>query len=243
MAIIQVCIQQNTIEIGSPEVKFMTAQSCYAFGHYLNMRQRKHSSYTCVIRYMLLVLQAADEFVVQGRNTERRWSRALQHEHSIRVQLQENTEALAKQMTRMEDEARQQFQGATAQNGPHTTNSTSKPLPNSKTGSLKREGKQNAKKHVTVSGERQVLEMIDSPDDDDDQFFDAPEISDEDWVKAASSATPTPSTPRGHKRNISTTSVNEAHDLVANSPGEGVDKPPVSSDRRMSVSLFVAHCV
>ncbi|XP_064391969.1 oxysterol-binding protein 1-like isoform X2 [Halichondria panicea] len=181
------------------------------------------------------MLKAADEFVVQGRNTERRWSRALQHEHSIRVQLQENTEALAKQMTRMEDEARQQFQGATAQNGPHTTNSTSKPLPNSKTGSLKREGKQNAKKHVTVSGERQVLEMIDSPDDDDDQFFDAPEISDEDWVKAASSATPTPSTPRGHKRNISTTSVNEAHDLVANSPGEGVDKPPVSSDRRMSI--------
>ena len=55
--------------------------------------------------------QAADEFVVQARNTERRWSRALQHEHSLRLKLQENIEALAKQMTNMEDEARLKFQG------------------------------------------------------------------------------------------------------------------------------------
>ncbi len=172
--------------------------------------------------------------MLQARNTERRWSRALQHEHSIRVQLQENTEALAKQMTRMEDEARQQFQGSSAHNGTHT--STMRPLPNSKTGSLIREPKHNVKKHVTVSGEPQILVITDSLDDE--EFFDAPEISDEDWVKASSSSSV--STSRGHKRNISTTSVNEAHDLVASSPGECVDNPPVSSDRKM-VSAFVTH--
>lgn len=177
--------------------------------------------------------------MVQARSTERRWSRALQHEHLIRVQLQENTEALAKQMTRMEDEARQQFQGSSPQNGPynHTAN-TAKLLSTTKTGSLKREAKQTAKKHVTLSGKPEIVEATDGTDDEDDQFFDAPEISEKDWVKASSStpSTPTSEPQRRHKRNISTVSVNEAHDLVPSSPGEDADNHPVNSDKKMSVS-------
>ncbi len=178
--------------------------------------------------------------MVQARSTERRWSRALQHEHLVRVQLQENTEALAKQMTRMEDEARQQFQGS--QNGlPIHTASLARPVINTKTGSLKQEHKQAAKKHVTLSsGKPEIVEVTDGQDDEDDQFFDAPEISDKDWIKASSTpSTPTPpESQRGHKRNISTVSVNEAYDLVASSSGEDHDNHPVNSDKNMAVSCY-----
>ena len=53
--------------------------------------------------------QAAQEFVVQAECTERRWSRALQHELSARAQLQENMEKLAKEMHGLEAEARRSF--------------------------------------------------------------------------------------------------------------------------------------
>lgn len=47
--------------------------------------------------------------MLQAENTDRRWSRALQHEHSIRVQLQENMEKLATEMHGLEAQARRSF--------------------------------------------------------------------------------------------------------------------------------------
>ena len=49
--------------------------------------------------------QAGKEFVKQARSTERQWSKALQHERSLRTQLEENLEVIAKQMQSLEKEA------------------------------------------------------------------------------------------------------------------------------------------
>ena len=136
-------------------------------------------------------------------------------------------------MTNMEDEARQKFQGTRPPVTPSPEASESTSASSSRTGSLKREPKQGSKKHVTVSGEPRVLMMTDNGLEDDDQFFDAPEISEEDWVKA--NPTPTVNSTMGHKRNVSTVSVNEAHDLSSSSQGD--QNLPVGSDRKLSVSV------
>ena len=173
--------------------------------------------------------------MVQARNTERRWSRALQHEHSLRLKLQENIEALAKQMNNMEDEARQKFQGTrplitSSPEASESSGSTSGS--SSRTGSLKREPKHGSKKQVTVLGDPRVSEFTDNGHEDDDQFFDAPEISEEDWMKA--NPTSAVNSSKGHKRNVSTVSVNEALDLSSST--QGAENLPVGSDRRISVS-------
>ena len=49
--------------------------------------------------------QAGKEFVKQARSAERQWSKALQHERSLRAQLEENLEVIAKQMQSLEKEA------------------------------------------------------------------------------------------------------------------------------------------
>ena len=56
-----------------------------------------------------VLVKTAQEFVAQAEGTEKRWLRALQHELSIRTQLQENMEKLAKEMHGMEAEARRSF--------------------------------------------------------------------------------------------------------------------------------------
>ena len=47
----------------------------------------------------------------QAHQADRRWTRALQHEHSLRLQLQENMETLGKQMHNLESEARRSLGG------------------------------------------------------------------------------------------------------------------------------------
>ncbi len=129
--------------------------------------------------------------MIQARSTERRWSRVRQQERSRRLNLEENMETLAKQMTRIENQARQQFQ---------------------------RIGEEST-------------DFVEP--DDDDQFFDAPEISDADWVRTSSS----PSTPTlaGSKMSLDTRSVNEAHGLVTPCTDR---KQPMSSDRKITVSFI-----
>ena len=56
-----------------------------------------------------VMMKSAQEFVSQAEGTDRRWTRALQHELSIRGQLQENMEKLAKEMHGLEAEARRSF--------------------------------------------------------------------------------------------------------------------------------------
>ena len=58
-------------------------------------------------------LQNAGEFVVLAQSTERRWQRAVQHERSLRVQLQENIETLASEMHGLEARC-QENSGASA---------------------------------------------------------------------------------------------------------------------------------
>ena len=191
--------------------------------------------------------------MVQARNTDRRWSRALQHEHSLRLKLQENIEALANQMTVMEDEIRQKFQGKSLPPSLSGINLevVDPSQTNSRSGSLKREPRQHNKKQVTVT-ENAVFEANDygiKASDEEDQFFDAPEISEEDWAKTgttgSSTTTSGTSTPvasgsarfeLGHKRSVSGVSVNEAQDFLSSPDDRSL---PVTSDRKMSVSVFL----
>ena len=141
--------------------------------------------------------------------------------------------ALANQMQGMEDEARMNLkvQGPFAQPAPATPSLSETSVSTTGTASLpggmaKEGSKVKLGKHVTVA---------DEPDgslssDDEDKFFDAPEMSPEQWDRATS----------GHKRNVSQVSVNELQAILDEEPSS-MDILPVSSDRRMSVSI--KHCV
>lgn len=176
------------------------------------------------------MLQVSKEFVVQAHSTDRRWSRALQHEHSLRLELQENMVALANQMQGMEDEARMKLkvQGPFAQPAPATPSLSEASVSTTGTSSLPGGV---AKEGSKIKGEKRVT-VADEPDgelssDDEDKFFDAPEMSPEQWDRATSG---------GHKRNVSQVSVNELQAILDEEPGS-MDILPVSSDRKMSVSM------
>lgn len=154
-------------------------------------------------------------------------------------------------MTVMEDEIRQKFQGKSLPPSLSGINLelTDPSQTNSRSGSLKREPKHH-KKQVSVTTNA-IYEATDNgvkPSDEEDQFFDAPEISEEDWAKAgttSSSATNSGmSTPvaggssrfeLGHKRSVSGVSVNEAQDFLSSPDDRSL---PVTSDRKMSVSCL-----
>ena len=169
--------------------------------------------------------------MVQAHSTDRRWSRALQHEHSLRLELQDNMVALANQMQGMEDEARKKLhvQGPFARNTLSGTQSSPESPINSGASSLPENGITKADSKVKL--EKKVV-LAEEPDgywssEDEDKFFDAPEMSPEQWDKASSAT--------GHKRNISGVSVNELQAILNEEPCS-TDILPVTSDRKMSVS-------
>lgn len=174
------------------------------------------------------MMKAADEFLLQAMNTDRRWSRALQHEHSLRLELQESMESLAKQMYGMESKARGMFVVQTPSSSslvPPEQNSVpvgliARMIPGGPIGRVEKRRKE---------GEEE--------EEEEEKFFDAPEISQEQWEKTHlfpqegnSSFVP------GHKRNVSTASVNEAQALLSVPEPEQL---PVCPERTMSVSLLV----
>lgn len=172
--------------------------------------------------------------MVQAHSTDRRWSRALQHEHSLRLELQENMVALANQMQGMEDEARKKLhvQGPFAQHPLSATSSSPEVTINTGDTSLP-ENDTKAVGSKVKSGKKVVLsEETDGYEssDDEDKFFDAPEMSPEEWDKASMAT--------GHKRNVSSVSVNEFQAMMNEEP-RSTDILPVSSDRKMSVSNIV----
>ena len=168
--------------------------------------------------------------MVQAHSTDRRWSRALQHEHSLRLELQENMVALANQMQGMEDEARKNMkvQDPFSQNSLPPSQSSPESSVSTTVSSLP---ENDTKAGSKVKLEKKVV-LADEPDgygssEDEDKFFDAPEMSSEEWHKASSAA--------GHKRNVSCVSVNEFQAMLNEEPCS-TDILPVSSDRKMSVS-------
>ncbi len=153
------------------------------------------------------MMKSADEFLLQATTTDRRWSRALQHEHSLRLELQESMEALAKQMHGMEREARGMFNGSQA------------PSPVT---------------HPKNEGSQVKGEGWEEEEEEEEKFFDAQEISQEQWERAWKEETEV--FVPGHKRNVSTASVNEAQTLLSMPEAEHL---PVCSERTMSVSWLV----
>ena len=192
--------------------------------------------------------------MVQAQNTDRRWSRALQHEHSIRLQLQENMEKLATEMHGLETEARR----ATFSN---------RDVPGSP-GIEPRAVSTSISPKTTVSGNGgecvgRVEESGEGGEEseEDEKFFDAEEVAYDDWMKMKSVSFNLMGVEAvgmaveavgggggggggkkeedgeevkfGHKRNPSAVSVNEAQLLL--SPPEP-DQLPVCPERTMSVS-------
>lgn len=178
---------------------------------------------------LFVIVQVSKEFMVQAHSTDRRWSRALQHEHSLRLELQENMVALANQMQGLEDEARKKLKvrGPFAQHTPAAMSSSPEssvstgvtPLPS---GMVKIESRAKLETKVIATDEPNGEQSS----DDEDKFFDAPEMSPEEWDKASSATR--------HKRNVSCVSVNEFRAILSEEPGTD-DILPVSSDRKMSV--------
>ena len=166
---------------------------------------------------------------MQAHSTDRRWSRALQHEHSLRLELQDNMVALANQMQGMEDEARKNLKVQ----DPFSPNTLS-PAQSSPESSVPSLTENETKGESKVKSEKKVV-LADEPDgygssEEEDKFFDAPEMSPEEWHKASSAS--------GHKRNVSCVSVNEFQALLDEEPCS-TDILPVSSDRKMSVSDII----
>ena len=183
---------------------------------------------------------------MQARSTERRWSRALQHEHTLRLQLQENMEALANQMHGLEDEARLSVQGIL----PSLHNVSSHSSTAAAETSSELPGNRDKKPMFSAaaspySPEKDFTETVDGSDsDDEDKFFDAPEMSTTDWTKSKQlEQVPGPSSEQqqatsvGHRRSFSTASVNDTSSMICASNTDVKEKlPQISSDRRMAVS-------
>ena len=201
--------------------------------------------------FLCVPFQAADEFVVQARSTERRWSRALQHEHSLRLQLQDNMVALASQMHGLEDEARQHLLPA------FNVMSTAGTGPSMGTSELRNnvsKAPDTPATETTFPNEKELSAepdgiSADESEDDEDKFFDAPEMAAREWSKPdvpslSFAQKATGNFAVGHRRNISTVSVNDTSFMKPESDADVKEKlPQISSDRRMAVSTDVVRLV
>lgn len=209
---------------------------------------------------MCVFSQSANEFVQLAQTTEKSWKRALQHEHNVRVQLEENLETLAKQMHGLEREAKRAsttqemeesreltLTGSTAfvPSGPvyprqtqiSTTTSVS-PVNGSNLPDGNHEFSPPQDQLQATAEPRAVKLDNEDDDDDEDKFFDALEAT-EVHVQL-----PVSSEQRGHKRTESAVSVNEASlapTELATVPLENL--PTMNPDRTMTVSSVVFHCL
>lgn len=167
--------------------------------------------------------------MAQSRNADRRWSRALQHEHSLRLQLQDNMETLANQMHGLESEARASVQDGVYQATP-STSLVAGQVPDSEVdGTTVEVDRMRAPDVLKLRGadRAEPMDEITEESDDEDKFFDAPETTQAEEKNDLNTFVP------GHKRDVSSVSVNEA--LVLTSTPED-DQLPVSRERTMSVS-------
>lgn len=161
-------------------------------------------------------------------------------------------EALANQMHGLEDEARLTIQHSlpslnavsSSGSGLSTPTTTSAELTSSvpkMTQIPPREQVSSAEKELSAEPDGASAEE----EDDEDKFFDAPEISAGEWTKPDMPSLPfaqktIENFEVGHKRNISTASVNDTSFMKPTSDTDADVKeklPQVSSDRRMAVSL------
>ena len=162
--------------------------------------------------------------MLQAKNTERKWFRLLQHENSLRLQLQENIEMLANQMHGLEDEARQSVQGI---------------LPSLHTVTSRSSSKIRRKKKVTLPNSLDKEMVGDHQSSDgEDEFFDAPEASVEDLKKSNAECDHVlEGLSVGHRRSVSTASVNDSTSMHCSSESSIKEKlPQISSDRKLTVS-------
>ena len=166
----------------------------------------------------------------QARSTDRRWSRALQHEHSLRLQLQENMEALANEMHGLESEARASVQDGVNRASPSTSlvmgrvapaEEDTPPMAERDNGVITLHGVLKLRQSDRTS----EMDDITEESEEEDKFFDAPEAAEADKEELFV---------QRHKRNVSSVSVNEAQELTS-TPED--DQLPSSRDRTMSVSV------
>ena len=166
--------------------------------------------------------------MVQARNTDRRWSKSLQHEHSLRVQLQENIVTMANDLYGLENQAKNSVRKGKGAATPSVPTSGDTRLES---------GDYLLSHHPAEEPKLSQEEAAVSSDDEDGRFFDAPEISLEEWektVEASSEGSPTGG--RSKEGLQRSTSLNEVS-IQPVSPSDGTKQLPITSDRRMTVSL------
>lgn len=136
------------------------------------------------------VTQASEEYLQLARSVEKKWTRELQSERDLRLRLQENLETMADQMYGLESEAQR-----TAEQRPRISSQGSREMPSSATSSetslmlLVPHSPGGAvggseKRDEIDGGAQSVVGGGREGDSDDEPFFDAHEISAEEWAKS-----------------------------------------------------------
>jgi len=197
---------------------------------------------------------------VLAQSTERRWHRAVQHERSLRVQLQENIETLANEMHGLEARC-QETSRATASNHKLMTDMTSisqplpgKPLLLSRVGSegiVKKLPPESDTESVSSSSMLGVLESTDgglmsttatvTEEDEDSEFFDALDQS----VRPSSTDTPKQLQPKDEDSMASSSmsSISSPKPTESSATAEVKDDHlpgPEQIDRHVNVSLSLS---
>lgn len=116
------------------------------------------------------MVKASEEFLAQAQRADRKWSRLLQYERSQRLQLQENLEALGRQMHHMEHRASMSlWKGATTLQQLPSVSESSSSLESQDATLLSRDASRDARMQSGVP-------TLGDDDDDDNKFFDAADI-------------------------------------------------------------------
>lgn len=158
-------------------------------------------------------------------------------------------EALANQMHGLEDEARLSVQGmlpslnAVSSHGSELTT----PIGDSSelTNSIVRVNQIASRKKVaTFDSPENELDGGSADESDEEKFFDAPEVSVQESIAPAELPSilqkPMEEFAVGHRRNISTASVNDTSFMKSTPDADVKQKfPQISSDRRMAVSVLI----
>ncbi|KAL5478152.1 hypothetical protein EMCRGX_G025043 [Ephydatia muelleri] len=168
------------------------------------------------------MVKASQEFAELAKDAEHRWSRSLQQEHALRLQLQESLEMLANQMHGLENQAKR----ATWTPAKSAVDIDRKLGVSASEPDLKRKGgaeggtKEEEEEEEVKAGEEEEVDTHSElrEEEEEDKFYDAPE-ADDSMVASASERT--------HARNQSAGSMNDMEtiaDIQAMGP-EGVMMP------------------
>ncbi|CAI8024455.1 Oxysterol-binding protein 1 [Geodia barretti] len=127
------------------------------------------------------MVKASEGYLLQARSVEKRWRRDMQSERDLRLRLQENMETMANQIHGLENDAKRSVGGGGRGHRSASQGSREVVLsPSAATDTGRGESVQERGRDTCVGGE----EGERGGEGEEEMFFDAHEISAEEWAKA-----------------------------------------------------------